>query len=89
MYYLYILKSLKCSRFYIGITKNLEARLKKHNTGSVRSTKAYRPWRLAYQEVYPNKTLARRREIKLKKNYRLKKLIIDEIKNKGASSSNG
>ena len=79
MYYLYILKSLKYNRFYIGISKDLESRLKKHNSGSVRSTKAYKPWKLVYQEAYSDKTLARKREIELKKNYQLKKSIISKL----------
>jgi hypothetical protein len=33
MYYVYILRSLVNDRYYIGSTKDLERRLKKHNVG--------------------------------------------------------
>jgi len=68
MYYLYILESLILRRRYIGITEDLENRIKKHNYGEVRSTKAYVPWKLAYHEVYTQKTEARKRELELKNN---------------------
>lgn len=55
-------------RHYIGITDNIEKRLDKHDTGGVRSTKFYRPWKLIHAEIFVNKTLARKREIFLKKN---------------------
>lgn len=67
MYYLYVLKSEKLDRHYIGITDDIEKRLIKHNTNSVQSTKAYRPWMLVYKETFMNKTSARKREIFLKK----------------------
>jgi len=41
--YVYILKSLRDGRKYIGSTVNLENRLKEHNTGLVRSTSFRRP----------------------------------------------
>jgi len=58
MYYLYILLSEKYSRHYIGITGNLEKRLEKHNTSSVRSTKAYAPWKMVYSEEFLDKRKA-------------------------------
>lgn len=44
MYYTYILKSLKNNDIYIGSTENIDNRIKKHNSGKVKSTKGYRPW---------------------------------------------
>lgn len=35
---------------YVGITNNLEKRLKEHNSGKVISTKSYRPLKLMYSE---------------------------------------
>lgn len=67
MYYLYILKSLKYERHYIGITNDVLKRLAKHNSGSVKSTKAYRPWIIFLKEEFLDKTMARKREIFLKK----------------------
>ena len=31
---------------YVGLTDDVDARLKKHNSGSVRSTSGYRPWKV-------------------------------------------
>lgn len=45
-YFVYVIKSLKNSDLYVGSTENLENRLKKHNSGKVRSTKAYKPWEI-------------------------------------------
>ncbi len=87
MYYLYILKSLVAARHYIGIAGNIENRLAKHNSGSVRSTKAYRPWQLIYTESFVDKTAARKREIFFKKTSKARKELLDRIDE--ASSSNG
>ncbi|MCK9352321.1 MAG: GIY-YIG nuclease family protein [Candidatus Pacebacteria bacterium] len=61
------MKSINFPRHYIGITENLENRLAKHNGAGVQSTKAYRPWKMAYHEKFSTKTEARKREIYLKK----------------------
>jgi putative endonuclease len=47
MKYVYILQSETWpERFYVGITDDLRARLRKHNAGEVSHTSKYRPWRL-------------------------------------------
>ena len=51
-----------------GRTDDLRARLKRHHSGGVRSTQAYKPWRLVYYEAYLNKKDASLREIQLKKH---------------------
>jgi len=66
MFYTYILKSDEGSSYYVGSCKNLKNRLDLHNGGSVKSTKRYVPWRLAYQEVYENLKSARQREKQIK-----------------------
>ena len=63
MYYVYILISLKNGRYYFGHTKDLQARVKIHNAGKVRSTKAYRPWKLHYYEEYETRSEAYKREM--------------------------
>jgi len=45
-YFVYFLQSLKNNDLYVGSTENVEQRLTLHNTGKVKSTKAYRPWKL-------------------------------------------
>ncbi len=44
MFYVYIRKSQKNGSFYIGQTNDFNARLKRHNAGENKSTKAYLPW---------------------------------------------
>jgi putative endonuclease len=72
MYFVYILYSLCADRYYIGQTENLDNRLQSHNSGLVRSTKAYLPWELKYTEVYATRSEAMQREheIKTKKSRR-------------------
>uniref|UniRef100_A0A7V2ZM66 GIY-YIG nuclease family protein n=1 Tax=Ignavibacterium album TaxID=591197 RepID=A0A7V2ZM66_9BACT len=41
MFYTYILKSLKTSKFYFGHSENLSERLKLHNKGKVKFTKPF------------------------------------------------
>lgn len=67
MYVVYVLKSLKNGRFYIGSTSNLEKRLRYHNLGLNRSTRYNKPWILVYKENFLNKTEAIKREIFIKK----------------------
>ena len=66
MYYVYLLQSLKCDRFYIGCTVSVEKRLALHNCGRVFSTKPYRPWQIIHVEAYRNQNDALRRERYLK-----------------------
>ena len=70
MYHVYVLKSKKVQRHYIGMAENVETRLKRHNAGDVRSTKPYRPWHVVHVEVFRDKTKARERESFLKKTAR-------------------
>jgi putative endonuclease len=52
MYHVYILKSEKDGKLYIGQTSNLEERLSAHNRGSVKSTKHRRPLKLIYSKEF-------------------------------------
>ncbi|HEY4527359.1 MAG TPA: GIY-YIG nuclease family protein [Candidatus Paceibacterota bacterium] len=81
MHHLYILKSSVRDWHYIGIAEDVDARLKKHNSGSVRSTKAYRPLRVVHIEVFRDKTSARKRELFLKKTSRARKELFERIDN--------
>jgi putative endonuclease len=66
MYYVYILKSLKDGKYYIGSTANVADRLAYHNAGKQRSTKNRTPFQLVYQEEYELKTVALAREKQIK-----------------------
>ena len=73
MFYTYVLfcVDLKGNRkkFYIGTTANLEDRLLKHKTKSVRTTKSFDKVELVYFEGCLNKTDARKRELQLKTGF--------------------
>ncbi len=60
--YVYILYSHKFNRTYTGQSDNLEDRLDYHNSGRVRSTKAYIPWELIYSEKFNTRAEAMKRE---------------------------
>ena len=68
MYILYLIQSKKDSSFYIGITNNLQRRIKEHNNGLSLSTKNKRPWALVYCEIYRSKKDVIKRERMLKKH---------------------
>ena len=42
-YFVYFLKSLKNNNIYDGSAFDIDKRLKRHNSGKVKSTKGYRP----------------------------------------------
>ncbi len=66
MFFVYVLKSEVDGRYYKGMTENLEKRLKEHNSGSTKSTKAYRPWRMIYSKSFETRIEAREFEKYLK-----------------------
>ena len=80
MQYVYLLKSLKNGRKYIGCTKNLRERVDLHNKGLVVSTKSGAPWRLAYYEAFSDKYDAFNREKELKTEYTKKRHLILRLK---------
>jgi putative endonuclease len=44
LHYVYFLKSQKDGSYHIGVTSNIEIRLKEHNIGLSKSTAPKRPW---------------------------------------------
>lgn len=65
--YVYILKSLVIEKkYYVGITDDLEARLKEHNSGESFSTRDNRPWRIVTYLWFENSDRAERFERYLK-----------------------
>jgi len=50
--YTYILKSSKDGSFYVGISQDVENRIKAHNAGRVGSTSHKIPWELAYTKKH-------------------------------------
>lgn len=65
-HYVYIIQSLKDSKYYVGETSDIEARLKFHNDGLQRSTRTRIPFKLILAEIYGNRTAALKREKEIK-----------------------
>ena len=68
-YFVYILQSEKDGTYYVGHTRDVDERLRRHNSGRSTYTKALIPWKLVYQEVFKSKgdAMNREKEIKAKK----------------------
>ena len=62
MFYAYILKSRKDGTFYKGSTKNIEERIRIHNSGKEKYTKGHRPNTLHYYEEFKTRKEAVFRE---------------------------
>ncbi|WP_373398848.1 GIY-YIG nuclease family protein [Algoriphagus halophilus] len=66
-YYTYIIQSLKDQSFYIGYSKDPEARLVKHNGHHKGYTSRKQPWKLVWKEKFSSKSEAFEKEKFLKK----------------------
>ena len=65
-YFTYVLLSLKNSDIYIGSTESILNRIALHNNGKVKSTKAYRPWKLLEYHEFSSRSEAIKHEKFLK-----------------------
>ncbi len=65
----YVLFSDSHQRIYIGMSENVQERLKQHNLGKTKSTKAFRPWRIIHIEYIGDRKNARNSEIFLKSGF--------------------
>ncbi len=80
--FVYILRSLKNDKFYIGSTTDINSRLRQHKTGNVKATCYLRPIELAFFKKYDNIALAHKIEMRLKRLKRrdfIEKIIDDRI----------
>lgn len=68
MIFVYVLRSDRTGKRYIGHTYDLDRRFKQHNTGRVKSTKVGRPWHLIACEEYSLRSKARWVERSLKRS---------------------
>lgn len=66
IYYVYALKSLKHNYIYVGLTNNLERRIKQHNQGKERTTRAYKPFKVIKTYSFGSRQEARNFEKYLK-----------------------
>jgi len=72
--YVYILRSLKCSsQLYVGVTTDINLRLRKHNSGRSFYASKYIPWRVVYSELFEDRCSAFQRERQIKSWTRAKK----------------
>jgi len=62
MNYAYVIYSPSFKRLYKGHCHNLDQRLNEHNSGKVKSTKAFRPWQFIYFEEFQTLNEAVKRE---------------------------
>lgn len=70
---------VKCSdkSIYTGIAKNVHARIEKHNQGKgARYTSTRRPVKLIYSEQHDDRISAMKRELKIKRWPKEKKLAL-------------
>ncbi|MEE9288614.1 MAG: GIY-YIG nuclease family protein [Bacteroidota bacterium] len=61
-HYVYVLFSPSHKRTYVGESEDHRLRLRQHNAGKVRSTKAYRPWVSIHVESHATRPEALKRE---------------------------
>ena len=66
MNYVYVLRSKRDLKRYIGLTNNLQRRLNLHNNGKVQATKNRIPFELIYYEELEDRIDAAKREKFLK-----------------------
>ncbi|WP_226063517.1 GIY-YIG nuclease family protein [Kaistella polysaccharea] len=74
MFYLYILYSENIDSYYVGVSANVEERLKRHLSNHKGYTAKTKDWIIIYTEIFDTKTEALRREIEIK-NWKSKIMI--------------
>jgi putative endonuclease len=80
--FVYILKSIKTGRYYIGCSWNVQERLVRHNNGYVPATEKFRPYKLVFFQKFANESEARQVEARLKRLKRkdyVKKIIASGV----------
>ena len=65
-HFVYVLRSLKDNKRYIGLTNNLNRRIFQHNSGKVSSTRGRLALELIYSEKHSDRYVAASREKYLK-----------------------
>ncbi len=69
MYFVYVLYDKKLKKFYIGVTKDIERRLREHKRGNTLATKNFQNFDLVYYEACICKEDAYEREKQLKTGF--------------------
>ncbi len=83
MFYVYMLRSKKDDKLYLGSTNDLKRRFTEHNAGKVISTRLRKNLELIYYKSYNNEKQARIREhnLKLRSNAlgQLKRILVNSL----------
>ncbi len=66
--FVYLLRSLKSGKFYLGWTTDLKRRLQEHNLGESCYTRLKGPWELVGYESFSDVDSAKKRERALKRS---------------------
>ena len=66
MFTVYSIKSIDRNYIYVGLTNDIERRFNEHQEGKNKTTAPYKPFVLIYQENFPTRPEARKREVYLK-----------------------
>ena len=59
MFYVYVLRSSKTGRRYVGSCENVDERLGRHNAGHSNATRHGLPWILVHSESFTNRAEGR------------------------------
>ncbi len=75
-WFVYVLRC-RTGQLYTGITTNLDRRLKEHNSGvGSKFTRSRRPVAIVHRERFVNRSLAAKRELRIKRMTLSKKLLL-------------
>ena len=66
MFYVYAIKSTLVKYIYVGLTININERLKRHNSGREKTTRSFKPYYLIFLTQVENRVKARQIEKYLK-----------------------
>ena len=66
-YTVYVLRSIKDGKYYIGHTRDLSDRVRRHNENRVSVTKKRGPWHVVLEELFDTRSEAMMREIAIKR----------------------
>jgi putative endonuclease len=67
MYFVYILYSEKCDRYYTGYCADTEKRIDRHNSGYVTATRNCKPYTIKATKAFASEIEARKEETRIKK----------------------
>jgi len=62
MFYVYVLFNEARTRTYTGVSDDVDKRLKEHNSGKVKSSSPYRPYKVIHTEPFVTLSEARQKE---------------------------